>query len=182
NHVLRRGDRHRHDPGEALMGKSLDGKVALVTGAGQGLGRAEALYLASEGASVVVNDLGATVEGEGHESKPAQAVVEEIKAAGGKAVAHGGDVSSYDDAKEMIDLAIKEFGDFHILINNAGILRDRMIFNITEGEWDAVVKVHLKGHFNTTRHACAYWREQSKHSRQHESSRIINSPSEAFTQ
>ena len=162
------------------MGKSLDGKVALVTGAGQGLGRAEALYLASEGAAVVVNDLGASVEGEGRESKPAQAVVEEIKAAGGKAVAHGGDVSSYDDAKEMIDLAIKEFGDFHILINNAGILRDRMIFNITEGEWDAVVKVHLKGHFNTTRHACAYWREQSKQSGNPAYGRIVNTSSEAF--
>jgi 3-oxoacyl-[acyl-carrier protein] reductase len=162
------------------MAKSLDGKVALVTGAGQGLGRAEALYLASEGAKVVVNDLGATVEGEGKESKPAQAVVEEIKAAGGEAVAHGGDVSSYDDAKDMIDLAIKEFGDFHILINNAGILRDRMIFNITEGEWDAVVKVHLKGHFNTTRHACAYWREQSKVSGNPAYGRIVNTSSEAF--
>jgi NAD(P)-dependent dehydrogenase (short-subunit alcohol dehydrogenase family) len=162
------------------MAKSLDGKVALVTGAGQGLGRAEALYLASEGAKVVVNDLGATVEGEGKESKPAQAVVEEIKAAGGEAVAHGGDVSSYDDAKEMIDLAIKEFGDFHILINNAGILRDRMIFNITEGEWDAVVKVHLKGHFNTTRHACAHWREQSKVSGSPAYGRIVNTSSEAF--
>jgi 3-oxoacyl-[acyl-carrier protein] reductase len=162
------------------MAKSLDGKVALVTGAGQGLGRAEALYLASEGAKVVVNDLGATVEGEGRESKPAQAVVEEIKAAGGEAVSHGGDVSSYDDAKEMIDLAIKEFGDFHILINNAGILRDRMIFNITEGEWDAVVKVHLKGHFNTMRHACAYWREQSKVSGNPAYGRIVNTSSEAF--
>ena len=162
------------------MAKSLDGKVALVTGAGQGLGRAEALYLASEGAKVVVNDLGASVEGEGRESKPAQAVVEEIKAAGGEAVAHGGDVSSYDDAKDMIDLAIKEFGDFHILINNAGILRDRMIFNITEGEWDAVVKVHLKGHFNTTRHACAYWREQSKVSGNPAYGRIVNTSSEAF--
>jgi NAD(P)-dependent dehydrogenase (short-subunit alcohol dehydrogenase family) len=162
------------------MAKSLDGKVALVTGAGQGLGRAEALYLASEGAKVVVNDLGASVEGEGKESKPAQAVVEEIKAAGGEAVAHGGDVSSYDDAKGMIDLAIKEFGDFHILINNAGILRDRMIFNITEGEWDAVVRVHLKGHFNTTRHACAYWREQSKQSGNPAYGRIVNTSSEAF--
>lgn len=162
------------------MGNSLEGKVALVTGAGQGLGRAEALYVASEGAAVVVNDLGATVEGEGRESKPAQAVVEEIQAAGGTAVAHGGDVSSYDDAKEMIDLAIKEFGDFHILINNAGILRDRMIFNITEGEWDAVVKVHLKGHFNTMRHACAHWREQSKQSGQPAYGRIVNTSSEAF--
>jgi 3-oxoacyl-[acyl-carrier protein] reductase len=162
------------------MGNSLDGKVALVTGAGQGLGRAEALYLASEGAAVVVNDLGATVEGEGAEKGPAQKVVEEIKAAGGKAIANGGDVSSYDAAKEMIDTAIKEFGDFHILINNAGILRDRMIFNITEGEWDAVVKVHLKGHFNTMRHACAYWREQSKHSGKPAYGRIVNTSSEAF--
>jgi 3-oxoacyl-[acyl-carrier protein] reductase len=162
------------------MGNSLDGKVALVTGAGQGLGRAEALYLASEGAAVVVNDLGATVEGEGRQSEPAQKVVEEIKQAGGKAVAHGGDVSSYDDAKDMIDTAIKEFGGFHILINNAGILRDRMIFNITEGEWDAVVKVHLKGHFNTIRHACSYWREQSKTSGQPAYGRIVNTSSEAF--
>ena len=162
------------------MGNSLDGKVALVTGAGQGLGRAEALYLASEGAAVVVNDLGATVEGEGAEAGPAQKVVEEIKSAGGKAIANGGDVSNYDDAKGMIDAAIKEFGDFHILINNAGILRDRMIFNITEGEWDAVVKVHLKGHFNTMRHACAYWREQSKHSGQPAYGRIVNTSSEAF--
>ncbi len=162
------------------MGNSLEGKIALITGAGQGLGRAEALYLASEGAKVVVNDLGASVEGTGRESKAAEAVAEEIRAAGGEAVAHGGDVSSYDDAKDMIDTAIKTWGDFHILINNAGILRDRMIFNITEEEWDAVVKVHLKGHFNTTRHACAYWREQSKVSGNPSYGRIVNTSSEAF--
>ena len=162
------------------MAGALEGKIALITGAGQGLGRAEALYLASLGAKVVVNDLGASVDGVGRESKPAQAVVEEIKAAGGEAIAHGGDVSNFDDAKDMIDSAIKTWGDFHILINNAGILRDRMIFNITEEEWDAVDKVHLKGHFNTTRHACAYWREQSKTSGGPTYGRIVNTSSEAF--
>src|SRR5918996_821255 len=140
----------------------LDGKVAIVTGAGRGLGRAESLELARQGARVVVNDLGGNVDGTPTAEHPAQQVVEEIKAAGGEAIAHHGDVTDFAQAKEMIDLAISTFGSLDILVNNAGILRDRMIFNMAEEEWDAVIAVHLKGTFNCTRHACEYWREQHK--------------------
>jgi NAD(P)-dependent dehydrogenase (short-subunit alcohol dehydrogenase family) len=158
----------------------LEGKVAIVTGAGRGLGRAEALELARLGARVVVNDLGATVDGKPTAEHPAQQVVEEIRAAGGEAVAHHGDVADWDQAEAMVRLAIETFGSLDILVNNAGILRDRMIFNMSEEEWDAVIRVHLKGHFCPTRHACAWWRERSNEAGGPTYGRIINTSSEAF--
>jgi NAD(P)-dependent dehydrogenase (short-subunit alcohol dehydrogenase family) len=141
---------------------TLDGRVAIITGAGRGLGREHALLLASEGAKVVVNDLGGDIHGEGEDRAPAQQVVDEIKAMGGEAVANTGSVADWDEAKELVDLAVETFGDLHVLVNNAGILRDRVLVNMTEQEWDAVINVHLKGHFCPTRHAAAYWREQTK--------------------
>src|SRR5688572_12247906 len=140
----------------------LDGKVAIVTGAGRGLGRAEAFELASQGATVVVQDLGVALDGSNPSDDPANEVVSEIEAQGGKAHAHFGDVSDYDYAKALIDDTVSRYGDVHVLVNNAGILRDRMIFNMEEAEWDAVVRVHLKGHFNTTRHAVTHWRNKAK--------------------
>ena len=158
----------------------LDGKVAIVTGAGRGLGRAESLELARQGARVVVNDLGGTVDGKPTDEHPAQQVVEEIKAAGGEAIAHNGDVTDFAQAKDMVDLAIKTFGSLDILVNNAGILRDRMIFNMSEEEWDSVIKVHLKGHFAPTHHACVYWRQKAKDAGGATYGRVINTSSEAF--
>ena len=143
------------------MGR-LDGRVAIVTGAGRGLGRAHALLLAAEGASVVVNDLGGDVHGEGTDPTPAQQVVAEIQAAGGRAVVSGHDVSDWDQAAAMVNLAVESFGDLHVLVNNAGILRDRTLANMTESEWDAVIRVHLKGHAAPTRHAVTHWRDRSK--------------------
>ncbi len=156
----------------------LDGKVGIVTGAGRGLGRAEALQLASEGASVVVNDLGVTVAGESHEEGPAREVAEEILAAGGKAVADFSDCSDWAGAEGLIQTAIDMFGRLDILVNNAGILRDRMSFNMTEEEWDAVIRVHLKGHFATSHFAAAHWRAKRKQGEE-VSGRIINTSSEA---
>jgi NAD(P)-dependent dehydrogenase (short-subunit alcohol dehydrogenase family) len=150
--------------------------VAIVTGAGRGIGREHALMLASEGAAVVVNDLGASPAGEGSDLGPANEVVAEIEAMGGRAVVNGADVTSFDDAGAMVHQAVEEFGRLDILINNAGILRDRMIFSMTEAEWDAVVAVHLKGHFCPTRHAAAYWRERSK-AGEAVDARIINTAS-----
>lgn len=144
------------------MAKLLEGKVAIVTGAGRGLGRGEALYLASEGAKVVVNDFGGGFDGTGGAKGPADEVVDEIKKAGGQAVANYESVSDFQGAKKMIECAVENFGQLNILVNNAGILRDRMLFNMAEEEWDAVISVHLKGTFNTIRHACGYWREQHK--------------------
>jgi NAD(P)-dependent dehydrogenase (short-subunit alcohol dehydrogenase family) len=141
---------------------SLEGKVAIVTGAGRGIGREHALALADAGATVVVNDLGATLAGEGADATPAEQVVAEIEAAGGSALANGDDVSDYDAAERMVRDAIETCGRLDILVNNAGITRDRMLVNMTEDEWDSVLSVHLKGHFAPTRHAAAYWREQSK--------------------
>jgi NAD(P)-dependent dehydrogenase (short-subunit alcohol dehydrogenase family) len=141
---------------------ALDGRVAIITGAGRGIGREHALFFASEGAKVVVNDLGGAVDGSGDDRSPAQQVVEEIEAAGGQAVANDEDVADWDGGKRLIDAAIEAFGDLHVLVNNAGILRDRVIINMTEDEWDSVIHVHLKGHFVPTRHAATYWREQSK--------------------
>ena len=141
---------------------NLAGKVAIVTGAGRGIGRAHALALAEAGARVIVNDLGAALSGEGHDDTPAQQVVEEIKAAGGEAAANAENVADFDGAERMVKQAIDQFGRLDILVNNAGILRDRMIVNMTEQEWDSVIAVHLKGHFAPTRHAAAYWRERSK--------------------
>lgn len=138
------------------------GRVAIVTGAGGGLGRQHSLLLAKEGAKVVVNDIGAAVDGKGRDDKPAALVVAEIKKMGGEAIVNGDDVSTWNGAKNLIDSTIKHFGKLDVLINNAGILRDRMLVNMTEDEWDAVIQVHLKGTFAPTRHAAAYWRERSK--------------------
>ena len=141
---------------------SLDGRVAIITGAGRGIGREHALCFAREGARVVVNDLGGANDGTGTDSTPAQMVVEEIKDLGGEAIVNGDDVADWQGAQRLINSAIEAFGDLDILVNNAGILRDRVIVNMTEEEWDAVITVHLKGHFAPTRWAAAYWREQHK--------------------
>jgi NAD(P)-dependent dehydrogenase (short-subunit alcohol dehydrogenase family) len=141
---------------------ALDGRVAIITGAGRGLGREHALLFAEQGAKVVVNDLGGDPHGEGEDRAPAQQVVDEIEKMGGEAVANVDSVADWDGAKRLIDTAVDTFGDLHVLVNNAGILRDRVLVNMTEDEWDAVIHVHLKGHFCPTRHAAAYWREQSK--------------------
>ncbi|MHB1931128.1 MAG: SDR family NAD(P)-dependent oxidoreductase, partial [Acidimicrobiales bacterium] len=142
---------------------ALEGRVAVITGAGRGLGRAYALLFAAEGARVVVNDTGTGRDGAGGDgSAPAQAVVDEITAAGGEAVADTRDVTDWEAGRELIRAAVDAFGDLHVLVNNAGILRDRTLVNMTEDDWDQVVHVHLKGHFVPLRHASAYWREQSK--------------------
>jgi NAD(P)-dependent dehydrogenase (short-subunit alcohol dehydrogenase family) len=141
---------------------TLKGRVAVITGAGRGIGREHALLFAAEGARVVVNDLGGSADGTGADATPAQQVVDEIVAAGGEAVANHDDVTDWDGAKRIIDTAVEAFGDLHVLVNNAGILRDRMLVNMTEAEWDAVVKVHLKGHAAPLHHAAAYWRDQHK--------------------
>jgi NAD(P)-dependent dehydrogenase (short-subunit alcohol dehydrogenase family) len=141
---------------------ALDGRVAIITGAGRGLGREHALLFASEGAKVVVNDLGGDMRGDGGDPTPAEDVAAEIKAMGGEAVVNGDNVADWNGAQRMVQQAVESFGDLHILVNNAGILRDRVIINMTEDEWDAVVAVHLKGHFCPTRHAATYWREQTK--------------------
>ena len=141
---------------------ALDGRVAVITGSGRGIGREHALLFAAEGAKVVVNDLGGSVDGSGDDRTAAQRVVDEITAAGGQAVANGDDVTDWDGGKRLIDSAIEAYGDLHVLVNNAGILRDRVLVNMSEDEWDSVIHVHLKGHFVPTRHAAAYWREQTK--------------------
>jgi NAD(P)-dependent dehydrogenase (short-subunit alcohol dehydrogenase family) len=141
---------------------ALDDRVAVITGAGRGLGREHALLFAAEGAKVVVNDLGGGPDGSGSDASPAQQVVEEIRAAGGQAVANSDDVTSAAGADAMIRQAVEEFGALHVLVNNAGILRDRTIINMTDGEWDDVIRVHLRGHFMPLRAAARYWREQSK--------------------
>lgn len=141
---------------------ALDDRVAVITGAGRGLGRDHALLFAAEGAKVVVNDLGGGPDGSGSDASPAQQVVDEIQAAGGEAVANGDDVTTADGADRLIQQAIGEFGALHVLVNNAGILRDRTIVNMTDDEWDDVIRVHLRGHFMPLRAAARYWREQSK--------------------
>jgi NAD(P)-dependent dehydrogenase (short-subunit alcohol dehydrogenase family) len=141
---------------------NLGGKVAIVTGAGRGIGREHALALARAGAKVVVNDLGATLSGEGGDESPAQQVVSEIEGLGGEAVANGENVADFAGAERLVRQAVDDFGRLDILVNNAGILRDRMLVNMSEDEWDAVIGVHLKGHFAPTRHAAAHWRERSK--------------------
>ena len=157
----------------------LDGKVAVVTGAGRGIGRAEALLLASEGASVVVNDLGGARSGEGNDSRPAQEVVEEIEAKGGKAVANFDNIADWKGGEALINQAVEHFGGLDILVNNAGILRDKMSFNMDESDWDAVINVHLKGHFVPSRFAAAYWRQKSKASGEPANAKIINTSSES---
>ena len=141
---------------------TLDGRVAIITGGGRGLGREHALLFAAEGAKVVVNDLGGNTDGTGSDATAAQAVVDEIRAMGGEAVANGDNVADWDGGKRLVDAAIEAFGELHVLVNNAGILRDRVLINMSAEEWDAVIAVHLRGHFVPSRWAASYWREQSK--------------------
>ncbi len=141
---------------------SLDGRVAIITGAGRGIGREHALLFASEGAKVVVNDVGGALDGSGDDRTPAEQVVDEIKEFGGQAIANADNVADWEGGQRLVNSAIEAFGDLHVLVNNAGILRDRVLVNMTEEEWDAVIHVHLKGHFIPTRWAATYWREQSK--------------------
>ncbi len=157
---------------------ALDGKVAIVTGAGRGIGRGEALLLASEGAKVVVNDLGGAREGEGADKTPAQEVADEIVAGGGEAVANYDDVASWPGAESLVGQAVDTFGELDILVNNAGILRDGMSFNLSEEDWDSVIRVHLKGHFAPSRFAAVYWRDKSK-AGEPVAGRIINTSSES---
>jgi len=142
--------------------RALEGRVAIITGAGRGLGREHALLFAAEGAKVVVNDRGGANDGAGADVTPAQEVVDEIVAAGGEALANGDDIADWDGAQQLVNAAIDGFGGLDILVNNAGILRDRVLVNMSEAEWDDVIRVHLKGHFAPTRWAAAYWREEAK--------------------
>jgi len=155
-----------------------EGRVAVVTGAGRGIGRSYALMLAAEGAKVVVNDLGGGRDGTGADSGPAQIVVDEIKALGADGVASTDDISTWAGGEAIVQLAIDTFGRLDVVVNNAGILRDRMLFSMTEDEWDAVIKVHLKGTFATSRHAASYWRERAKAGETNDA-RIINTTSVA---
>jgi NAD(P)-dependent dehydrogenase (short-subunit alcohol dehydrogenase family) len=154
----------------------LDQRVAIVTGAGRGIGREHALLLAAEGARVVVNDLGTQVDGSGADRGPAQAVVDEIAAAGGTAVANTDDVADEEGASHVVETAIETFGDLHVLVNNAGILRDHMFVSMTTDDWDAVMEVHLRGHFCPTRRAVDHWRSQSKSGKPVQAS-IVNTTS-----
>ncbi len=158
------------------MGGICDGRVVIVTGAGRGIGKGHALELARQGAKVVVNDLGAEVDGTGNSTGPAGEVVDEIRAMGGEAVANGDDVSNWDGANHLINTAIETFGGLDVVVNNAGILRDRMLVNMTEQEWDAVIAVHLKGTFAMMHWAASYWRERSKSGKENDA-RIINTTS-----
>ena len=158
------------------MGKLCEGRGVIVTGAGRGIGREHALSLAAHGAKVVVNDLGVNIDGSGGDVSPAAQVVDEITAMGGEAVANGDSVSSWEGAQRLINTAVETFGDLHAVVNNAGILRDRVLANMTEQEWDAVIDVHLKGTFAPSRWAAAYWREQFKAGKPVDG-RIINTTS-----
>ena len=160
------------------MGR-FDGKVAIVTGAGRGIGRSEALLLAAEGAAVVVNDLGGETTGEGSDQRPAQQVVDEITAAGGRAAANYDNVAAWSGGQSLVAQAVDTFGGLDVVINNAGILRDKMSFNMDEAEWDAVVNVHMKGHFTTSRFAAAYWRQRSKETGEPVHAAIVNTTSES---
>ena len=157
------------------------GRVVVVTGAGRGIGRAHALAFAAEGASVVVNDVGVAIDGSNASAGPAQDVVDEIVAMGGRAVANTDDVADWAGAGRLIDTALSEFGSLDVLVNNAGFLRDRMLANLAEDEWDAVIRVHLKGHFAPLRHAVAYWRAEHKAGRAVDA-RIVNTSSGAGLQ
>jgi NAD(P)-dependent dehydrogenase (short-subunit alcohol dehydrogenase family) len=156
----------------------LDGKVAIVTGAGRGIGREEALLLASQGAKVIVNDVGGSLKGEGGDKHPAEEVVDLIKEAGSDGAVNSSDVSSWEGAKELVQQAVDTFGQLDILVNNAGILRDKMSFNMEESDWDDVIRVHLKGHFAPAHHAAVYWRNRAK-AGEEVTGRIINTASEA---
>jgi NAD(P)-dependent dehydrogenase (short-subunit alcohol dehydrogenase family) len=158
------------------MAALCEGRVCIVTGAGRGIGREHALMLAAHGAQVVVNDLGGTMDGEGASGGPAQEVADEIVAAGGAAVANTDDISDWEGASRLVAQAVEVFGDLHVLVNNAGILRDRMLVNMSEAEWDAVIKVHLKGTAGPSHHAAAYWRDRSK-AGETVDARIINTSS-----
>ena len=153
-----------------------DGRIVIVTGSGRGIGRAHALAFAREGAKVVVNDLGAEVDGSGGSTGPAGEVVEEIRAMGGEAVANGDDVSTTEGAENLVRTAVDAFGDLDVVVNNAGILRDRMLVNMSDEEWDAVIKVHLRGTFAPARAAAQHWREQSKAGKEVDA-RIVNTSS-----
>jgi NAD(P)-dependent dehydrogenase (short-subunit alcohol dehydrogenase family) len=155
---------------------TLDGRVAIVTGAGRGIGAAVAKLFASEGAAVVVNDIGASLNGLESDGSPGQDLVRDITASGGTAKHNGADISDHAAARDLVESTIKDFGKLDVLVNVAGILRDRMIFNMSEEEWDAVIRVHLKGHFNTIRPAAAYWRGLGDPNAHH---RIINYTSRA---
>jgi NAD(P)-dependent dehydrogenase (short-subunit alcohol dehydrogenase family) len=157
---------------------SLDGKVAIVTGAGRGIGREEALLLAAEGARVVVNDLGGDRTGGGADVVPAQETAALIREAGGEAVVNGDDVADWAGAQRLVQQAIETFGDVNVLVNNAGILRDAMSFNTNEDDWDAVIRVHLKGHFAPSRFAASHWRERAKRG-EPTYGRIINTTSDS---
>lgn len=163
------------------MSTLLDGRVAIVTGAGRGIGRAHALELARHGARVVVNDYGVSLSGEGTGETPAESVVAEIEAMGGQAVVNGADVADFVAAEAMVQQAIDTFGGLDILVNNAGFVRDRMLVNTSEEEWDAVIRVHLKGHFAPLRHAGAYWRNEAKAGRTR-AARVVNTSSGAGLQ
>jgi NAD(P)-dependent dehydrogenase (short-subunit alcohol dehydrogenase family) len=155
----------------------LDGKVAAITGAGRGIGRGEALLFAREGARVVVNDLGGAWDGSGADPRAAAQVVDEIRAAGGEAVAHFDDISEEPGAASLVGAALETYGALDAVVNNAGILRDRMVFNMDADDWDAVMKVHLRGHFLVTRAAARHWRERSKSSGMPVSASIVNTSS-----
>ena len=163
------------------MSDLLAGRVAIITGAGRGIGRAHALELASHGAKIVVNDFGVSLAGEGTGESPADEVVALIREAGGEAVANGADVADFAEAEAMVRQAIDTFGGLDILVNNAGFVRDRMLVNTSEEEWDSVIRVHLKGHFAPLRHAGAYWRAEAKEGRQR-AARVINTSSGAGMQ
>jgi len=139
---------------------TLDGRVAIITGGGRGIGASISRLFAAEGASLVINDLGVNPDGTGSDSGPAHEIAEEIRAAGGQAVANGGDIADTDTGEELVQTAIKEYGKLDIVVNNAGILRDRMIFNMSPEDWDEVIRVHMRGHYSTVRPASAYFREQ----------------------
>jgi len=145
---------------------ALEGRVAIITGAGRGIGREHALLFAAEGAKVVVNDLGGAVDGSGDDRSPAQQVVDEIRAMGAEAMANDDDVADWEGGRRLIAATVEAFGDLHVLVNNAGILRDKMLVNMSTEEWDSVIHVHLKGHFVPTRHAAGYWREKVKDGRE----------------
>ena len=158
-----------------------EGRVVIVTGAGRGIGREHALELARQGARVVVNDLGGSAGGEGRDATPAETVVAEIRRAGGQALANAADIADFDQSAGLVKAAIDAFGRLDAVVNNAGILRDRMFVNGSVEEWDAVMRVHLRGHFCTTRHACAYWRDRSK-AGERVAARIVNTSSGAGLQ